>query len=132
MIGSGWVAPGFHGWVKDDEVVPLAQALAYFDSEVASHPDDAGNFLRRAHLRELKGESDKARTDFDEAIRLAPGYPVCFHDRAAFWFRKKEFDRALADGNEAPPARPDLRQRLRPPGPNPPGPKGLRQGSRRR
>jgi tetratricopeptide (TPR) repeat protein len=113
------VAPNFHGWVKEDEVVPLDQALSYFDAEIRAQPDDFGNYLRRGHLLARKGDLAKAQSDFDEAIRLAPWYPVCFHDRGLYWYNKRDFDKALADCDESIRLDPtyanayDLRARVR-------------------
>ena len=55
------VAPNFHGWVKEEELISLDRALGYFDAEVLAHPDDPGNYLRRAHLLARKGDLAKRK-----------------------------------------------------------------------
>jgi tetratricopeptide (TPR) repeat protein len=48
-----------------------------------------------------KSESDKAIADYDEALRLDPGFAAVHLNRARVFRKKREFDRAIADYADA-------------------------------
>ncbi len=48
-----------------------------------------------------KKDYDKAIADYNEAIRLDPGYALAYNSRGNAWSAKKDYDKAIADHNEA-------------------------------
>ena len=48
-----------------------------------------------------KGDNDSAIADYNEAIRINPGYAVAYVNRGYAYWRKKENDRAIADYTKA-------------------------------
>ena len=48
-----------------------------------------------------KKDYDKAIADYNEAIRLDPGYAHAYNGRGKTWSAKKDYDKAIADYNEA-------------------------------
>src|SRR6202040_1597087 len=50
---------------------------------------------------DLKGETDRAIGDFNEAIRLKPDYGGAYIYRGLALVKKREYDRAITDFSEA-------------------------------
>ena len=44
-----------------------------------------------------KGETDQALSDCNQAILLDPKNAIALHNRAAWYFAKGEYDRAIGD-----------------------------------
>lgn len=65
-------AGGRRGWVGVDQVVPLDQAMAYFERAIARDPKDVDAFRMRGRLWAARQDHGRALADFDQAIRLAP------------------------------------------------------------
>ena len=49
----------------------------------------------------MKGQYDRAVSDYDEAIRLNPKDAEAFCSRGVAYYRKGDYDRAIADCNKA-------------------------------
>src|ERR1700688_1052041 len=56
---------------------------------------------QRGYARTLKRNLTEAETDLNEAIKIAPDYAEGFANRANFWTVSHQYDRALADGEQA-------------------------------
>ena len=75
---------------------------AIWSDTVAKNPDNA-----RAHndlgyaLMAIPGRLDDAIAQYDEALRLQPGFAHAYSNRAVAHLKKGDFTRALADCNEA-------------------------------
>ena len=65
-------------------------------------------FSNRALAYRKKMQWDKALADFDEAIRLNPGFVYAFNNRGNVYYFKGQFDRAIADFDEAIRLGPDF------------------------
>jgi tetratricopeptide (TPR) repeat protein len=58
-------------------------------------------FSNRGSAYSKKGESDRAIADYNQAIRLDPGYAYAFYNRGSAYADKGEYDRAIADYDQA-------------------------------
>jgi tetratricopeptide (TPR) repeat protein len=92
---------GLEGWVPKADVVPFDEAEAYFSKRLDKDPKDGAAHALRGLVRAQKGETDKAFTDYDEAIRLQPEASYPYALRAAAWMGKVEFAKARADYDQA-------------------------------
>jgi tetratricopeptide (TPR) repeat protein len=91
---------GSTGWFPKCDAVLLEDAVAYFTQRIHQNPNDANALYSRAAAWELKGATDNAIKDIEEAIRLDPSART-YNGRAWIWLGKKEYDKAIADSNEA-------------------------------
>ena len=58
-------------------------------------------YFNRGALYLLRGDDDRAITDFNEAIRLNPRFTEAYAARAVYYHGKGEYDRALRDCDDA-------------------------------
>ena len=65
-------------------------------------------FSNRAFAYKRKGQWDKAITDYDEAIRLAPDLVFAFNNRGNAYYFKGQLERAIEDYDAAINLQPDL------------------------
>ena len=76
VLNGNWVGlsgQGYpFGFVERKAVVGLDQAVDVFSAAVIKEPKDAAAWLARGTARRLRGETDEALKDLDEAVRLAP------------------------------------------------------------
>jgi tetratricopeptide (TPR) repeat protein len=89
------------GWAGVNLVVPIEQALEYFDIEARARPLDPFPRMMLARVRRDRKEYDRAIADFNEAINLDPSSAYTFGNRGFAWFAKNEYDKAIADLGEA-------------------------------
>ena len=61
----------------------------------------AAAFYNRANAYSRKGEFDRSIRDYDEAIRLNPGFASAFYNRGNAFGNKGQIDRAIQDFDEA-------------------------------
>src|SRR5579863_1945210 len=87
-------------WIKRSDVIPLNEALDFFNNELLHNPTADGYAIRGA-LRSENREYDKAIADFDEVIRIDRRRGTTFRYRGNVWTAKHDYDKALADFNEA-------------------------------
>jgi tetratricopeptide (TPR) repeat protein len=83
------------------EKASYAEALAEYDALVRLHPDNVALVALRGMVYATKGESDRAMTDLDEAIRRGARFYDTFTSRASLFNKKKLPDLAIADCSEA-------------------------------
>ena len=93
-----WVG---EAWINKDEVIPVADAAAFYTEYLRKHPGDAWGYHSRGHAWDGIGNCDNAITDYTKAIRLDPDYAIAYFNRGNVWADKGEFDKAIRDFNEA-------------------------------
>ena len=54
-----------------------------------------------------QSEFDKALADYEQAIRINPGYAPTYYNRGLAYFEQRDYDRAIADLNQAINGKPD-------------------------
>ena len=84
------------------------RAIADFTEAVRLNPNYAEAYLSRGRAYLYRAETyssydyyDQAIADFTEAIRCKPGYAVAYYNRGKVYEYKRDYDRAIADYNEA-------------------------------
>lgn len=93
-------ARGVTGWLDKAEVVPLEDAVAYFTARIKARPKEAQSYSLRGAARELTGDLDGAIKDQSEALRRDPTDET-YYNRGRLWGMKKQYDKAIADFDEA-------------------------------
>jgi hypothetical protein len=88
---------GKRGWLRGDDVVPLADAVAFFTGVIEAQPRVGAHYLRRAVAWSERGEYRKANGDGTEAIRLEPNNPAGYYGRAVARHLGREYAGALED-----------------------------------
>ncbi|MDR3638024.1 MAG: tetratricopeptide repeat protein [Isosphaeraceae bacterium] len=100
--GWVWVADdGIRGWVREADVVPLDQALAYFTSAIKERPGDPWPYQMRGLVYAYLRDFEHAIADDTEAIKLDPRDPVSYHNRGNARLAREDYDGAIADYNRA-------------------------------
>jgi tetratricopeptide (TPR) repeat protein len=90
----------FQGSINRSDVIPLSQALDFFNKELTRNTT-ALAYIHRGSVWRAIGQSDKAIADWSEAIRLDPKNAYAYSARGGAWGAKNENDKAIADCNEA-------------------------------
>ncbi len=73
-------------------------AIQRYDQLISSTNPDALNLYRRAAALDAVGQTDKALTDYSEAIKLDPNASLAFLNRGVLLAtRKRAYDRAIQD-----------------------------------
>ena len=89
------------GWIDAAEVLPLDLALKEADRRVESGGATAEALHDRGLLWLDRGRTDLAIADFDEAIRMEPGWPLPVLNRGMARRAAGRIDQALADFERA-------------------------------
>src|SRR4029077_11704670 len=63
--------------------------------------DLAWAYCNRGNAHHDKGDTDRAITDYNEAIRLDPKFAFAYNNRGSAYHDKGDTDRAITDYNEA-------------------------------
>ncbi|MCR5834574.1 MAG: tetratricopeptide repeat protein [Selenomonadaceae bacterium] len=80
----------------------LNHAIEDFTRALTLNPYDVVAYARRAHAYILKGEDDKAETDYAEALNLSPlSAAGCFFDSGVTYFDIGKYDKAIANLNRS-------------------------------
>ena len=91
---------GASGWIRAAEVIRYDQAIDYFTNQIRASRRITAPIQSRSSSGATR-ENDLALADFNEAIRLDPGYAVAYDNRGIAWHAKSEYDKAIADYGEA-------------------------------
>lgn len=76
-------------------------AIAMSDRIVAANPNSAGGYYFRGVAHYLKGNRAAAEADLGRCIAINPKDANCLAQRAILYARYKEYERSLADFNQA-------------------------------
>ncbi|HVA45054.1 MAG TPA: tetratricopeptide repeat protein, partial [Pirellulales bacterium] len=87
-------------WVKQDEVLRLDDAPAYFTGLIDKGTNNVVGYALRGVSWLVKHEFENAIKDLTEAIRLEPANTSFYTLRGKAYYAKRNFDQALADFNE--------------------------------
>jgi tetratricopeptide (TPR) repeat protein len=93
--------------------VDYAEALKHYDAAIDPLNPDALAYFRRATALDATGETDRALTDYDEAVRLGPKEPLSFLGRGILLTTRKRFyERAISDFSQVLALSPDRLEAL--------------------
>jgi tetratricopeptide (TPR) repeat protein len=92
---------GARGWVRGDSVVQIAEAEAYFSSQIQANPRDAFALMMRGVVRFENEDLDRALTDLDSSLNLEPNSVPALIARAAARQWKNRLDEAITDATRA-------------------------------
>jgi tetratricopeptide (TPR) repeat protein len=85
------------GWIAKGDAVLLTEAVAHFTAQLAKDPKDVNAYTARGQAYAANGESEKALSDFEEAVRLDPKATLARYHRANLAYGKGQYDKALED-----------------------------------
>jgi tetratricopeptide (TPR) repeat protein len=85
------------GWIDSREVLPLTQAIPYFNSLIAHNPLDWDAYLRRAEAEHALNQRDVATADYTRAIELHPGEAFLYLRRGRHYNTLKLCENELRD-----------------------------------
>jgi len=97
---DGWLWVGT-AWVRPTDVVPLADAPAYFTALLKSGRSNIVAYALRGVSWQALREYDNAIKDFSQAIKLEPDNSSFFTLRGEAHYMKHLYDAALSDLTEA-------------------------------
>ncbi len=90
------------GWINVDLVVPSDTAMGYFNGVIERTPGPVDALRMRGRLWSDRKDYERALSDLDEAIRLAPDRAPSYVDRGRVRYSgKKDVNGGLADLNKA-------------------------------
>jgi len=88
---------GIKGGVDKVNLVSLADSVETYDSLVKSTPTDGRLHTLRAGAHWAKGNTEQAKLDFDEAIKLGYDNANAFSSRGLFLTALGEYEKAIED-----------------------------------
>src|SRR4029077_216216 len=97
---SSWDMCNNEGKAYPSDIV-IYGCSAVISSGASNSQNLAVAFNNRGLAFRARGDIAHALADYDEAVRLDPGYAGVFNNRGVTLHDKGELDRALADYNEA-------------------------------
>jgi tetratricopeptide (TPR) repeat protein len=104
-VNGPWLrirGPRLQGWALAAEVFPADEAIEYFTNYIRDHPRQPFGYAMRALFwREERKDFDKALTDGNDAIRLAPEQGWLYGQRGNTWYARKDYDKAITDFDSA-------------------------------
>jgi tetratricopeptide (TPR) repeat protein len=101
-VNGEWLGVGdrVRGWVHLKDVVPIADAPAYYTEVMRDNPNSDA-YASRGLAWIAVGKVELAIKDFSEAIRLDPKHGQAYSLRGNAWHEKEAYDKAIADYTEA-------------------------------
>jgi len=88
-------------WVNKDDVVPLADAAAWYTQEIDREPTNSRAFAFRGWAQHRRGNEEAALKDYSEAIRLSPRTADWRNNRGVILTAKKDYSAAILDFDES-------------------------------
>jgi tetratricopeptide (TPR) repeat protein len=107
VMGLGFVATAQTldqqwAWCRGEYSERLIRACS---AVIQSHPQSpeilARAFFYQGRALAAQGQFDRAIYDFDQSIRLDPGFPDAFNSRGVAWLGQGQAERAIADFDKA-------------------------------
>lgn len=92
-----WVRYRRSGWIGKANVIPIAQAVTYFNELIRVNPQAASYYHARGNVWGHLGQLDNAVADFSSAIRLDQNRAASYNNRALARQNQGKFDEAIAD-----------------------------------
>jgi tetratricopeptide (TPR) repeat protein len=99
-VNGPWLWLG-GAWVKEDDVVKLADAPAYYTTLINRTPNYPAAYVLRGLSWMLKGDYDNALKDTSEAIRLEPSSSLAYMLRGKIHYLLHHWDLAIDDFTES-------------------------------
>lgn len=100
-VWVGATGGGDSGWVDRQDVLPLEDAVAYFDRKLESNARDWDAHLRRAEAEHALNQREAATADYTKAIELYPNEAFLYLRRGRHFVARRMCDKALRDFEEA-------------------------------
>lgn len=103
-LGKLWLRPEGGGRLRSaptDGVIPLVEAVSYYDAQLAASPSDPGLLTMRAMIRLDLGQPAAAIHDCDAAIRQDPNRAWAYYYRGLAQLGQGDTEKALADIDRA-------------------------------
>ena len=89
------------GWVDRKDVLPLSEAIAYFDQAIQQNARDWDAYLRRAEVKHALNQRESATADYTRAIELHPTEAFLYLRRGRHLMTRKICDGAMRDFAQA-------------------------------
>ncbi len=96
IVGRGPTSMTYQAAVRHLRRNELPQAIAVMDRLIEGQPGDAEHLRFRAELHRLNGSPERARRDYEQAVRLAPDAPAGYLGLAELYLQQGQLDRARA------------------------------------
>lgn len=92
---------GVKGAIEKENLVTLAGSVETYDEVIRANPKNGRFHTLRAGAHWARGNSDKALSDFDEAIQLGYDTANAYSSRALFLTASNAYDKAIEDFSKA-------------------------------
>ena len=96
------------GWIKKSDVLTIDDAIEFFSEQIKTSPS-AMSYVGRGRAYFLQNRFKASRDDYTRAIELSPKDNTILTRRAGSHFQLREFDKALADCEQALSLNPENR-----------------------
>lgn len=93
QVKGDWLLVG-DGWLRSSEVVPVAEAIGWFNTQIDQRPT-AYAYVSRAAARCALGDYAGAVDDSNSALRINPRFTAAHYHQAAAWAKQGRFEEAI-------------------------------------